>query len=76
MVFFIILLCIVLDMSTYDVLHVIIFYFTTRSSGRFAPLLLAPAEGLGALRAPWGPAGPAGGLWPPVGLLQCPNLEL
>ena len=26
-------------------------YYTTRSSGHFAPLLLAPAEGLGALRA-------------------------
>ena len=32
-------------------------------------------RGLGALRAPWGPAGPAGGLRPPVGL-QYPNFEL
>ena len=32
--------------------------FYTRSSGRSAPLLLAPAEGLGALWAPQGSFGP------------------
>merc|ERR1712030_250090 len=40
----------------YTVLYSIIQYYTvlysTRSSGRSAPLLLAPAEGWGALRAP------------------------
>ena len=42
--------------------------YDTISSGCFAPLLLAPAEGLGVLWTPWDPAGPAGGLLPPVGL--------
>ena len=41
----------------------------------YAPILLPPAEDWGALWAPWGPADPAGGLRPPIGL-QCPNLEL
>merc|ERR1712115_625261 len=46
------------------VLYSIVLYYT-RSSGRSAPLLLAPAEGWGALRAPrpfgpfWGPSAPS-----------------
>ena len=38
----------------------------TRSSGRSAPFLLAPAEGWGALRAPNGPSGRSRGLRPPL----------
>ena len=48
---------------------VIIYKFEfTRSSGHYAPFLLAPVEG-------WGPFGPPRALRPPVGF-QCPNLEL
>ena len=37
----------------YNLLHsTALYYISTRSSGRSAPLLLAPAESFGALRAP------------------------
>ena len=51
------------ELTTY-ILHI------TRSVGRSAPLLLAPAEGWGALRAPLGPFLPSGALfalWGPSG---------
>ena len=40
-------------------------YRITRRYGCYAPILLTPAEGWGAFRAPWTPVE-----------LQCPNLEL
>ena len=56
----------------------LIFVFSLISVCKIWALRAHPSSscgGLGALRAPLGPAGPDGGLRPPVGL-QYPNFEL
>ena len=48
-------------------------FYLTRSSGRYAPFLLAPAEGWG----PFGPLGPCRPYWGPLDPsgIPCPNFE-